>query len=74
MTIKNPIAVKLLKKLLKLRTYRVEFSYEKEIYDKDLTELAFLNNARREFDEQVSVFREQLDKEIHDKTNPTKPI
>ena len=74
MTIKNPIAVKLLKKLLNLRTYRVEFSYEKEIYDKDLTELAFLNNVRREFDEQVSIFREQLDKEIHEKANPTKPI
>ena len=66
MTIKNPIAVKLLKKLLRLRTYKVEFSFEKEIYDKDLTKLAFLNNVRGEFDEQVSIFREQLDKEIED--------
>ena len=74
MTIENPIAVKLLKKLLKLRTYRVEFSYEKEIYDKDLTKLAFLNNVRREFDEHVSEFRKKLNEEIKNEANPTKPI
>ena len=74
MTIRNPIAVKLLKKLLRLRTYKAEFSYEKEIYDKELTKLAFLNNVRTEFDEQVSEFRQKLNKEIQDEANPRKPI
>lgn len=74
MTIRNPLMVKLLKKLLKLQTYSVDFRYEKEVYDKDLTKLAFLNNVRKEFDEQVRLFREQLNKEIHDETNPTKSV
>ena len=74
MTIRNPIAVKLLKKLLRLRTYKAEFSYQKEVHDKDLTKLAFLNNVRREFDEQVSEFRKKLTEEIQDETNPRKPI
>lgn len=70
MTIKNPMLVKLLKKLLRLKTYKVEFIYEKEIYDKDLTELAFLNTARREFDEQSKEFIEDLDKAIEEASSP----
>jgi hypothetical protein len=53
---------------LKLRTYSVEFIYEKEVYDKDLTKLAFLNTVRREFDEQVHEFRAKLNKEILEET------
>lgn len=56
--------VKILKRLLRLKTFKVEFTYLKEIYDKELTELAFLNKARMEFDEQSKLFLEDLDKEI----------
>lgn len=56
--------VKILKKLLRLKTFKVEFTYLKEIYDKDLTELGFLNKARMEFDEQSKLFLEDLDREI----------
>lgn len=62
--------MKILKKLLKLKTYKVEFVYEKEIYDKDLTELAFLNTARREFDEQSKLFLEDIDKSIEEASSP----
>ena len=64
----------MLKKLLKLKTYRAEFTYEKEIFDRDLTKLAFLNTVRREFDEQVQLFGEQLEKEIETETGSGRAV
>lgn len=66
MSIKNPIVAKILIKLLRLKTLKVQFIYEKEIFDSELTRLAFFNKVKMEFDEQSEKFREQLDKAIEE--------
>jgi hypothetical protein len=46
-----------------IQPLRVEFIFIQELYDNDVTELAFLNNTSALFEEQVEKFRKQLNEE-----------
>lgn len=61
---KHRYTARLLAKVLKVGGYKFEFVYRQESYDKDLTELAFLNQNLHLFDEKVEAFRERVLKAI----------
>lgn len=64
MTIKNKYLVNILVWVLRLQMNKVDFTYKKELYDSDVTTLAFLNKVKGEFNEQVDLFNEELDAKI----------
>lgn len=68
----NKHVARLLAKVLKIDGYRFEFVYQQENYDKDLTELAFLNQNLHQFDENVELFREEVLKSIELAANAEK--
>lgn len=72
MTIRNKYLVWLVVKIMKLQPYKVNFVFEKEIYDKDITKLGFLNQVKHEFNEQVEIFRDELEVAIREEIE--KPV
>lgn len=72
LTIRNKFIFKILSKLFRLEPLSVVFKYEKTIYDRDVTNLGFLNQVREEFSEQSEKFLQQLEKEIEEEISTIK--
>jgi NAD(P)H-dependent FMN reductase len=70
---RNKYIARLLARLLKINGYRFEFVYHEELYDPDITELAFLNQQLAHFDEHVEQFREEIQKAIEDAAKKQTP-
>lgn len=64
MRITNKYLVSFIAWLFRLEMKKVHFVYIKEIYDEDVSTLAFLNQVKGEFNERVEEFRDELEGEI----------
>lgn len=69
MTIRNKFLMWIVCKALRLQPYKVQFIYEKEIWDPEITKLGFLNNVKHEFNANVDDFHKQLEDEIEKASN-----
>lgn len=69
MVIKNKFIGKILTKLLRIEPYSLRFVFVKEIFDPELTKLAFLHQSLNEFNEKAEEFRNAIEEEIAKTTN-----
>lgn len=53
-------------RVFRLKAHKLDFVFRREIYDKDLTLLAFLNKSKAEFTEQAESFISNIDKSIEE--------
>lgn len=71
MTIRNPALVWILIKIFNLKPYKVDFRFEREILDEDVTLLGFLNQVKEDFNVQADEFNKDLDEAIEEASSRT---